>query len=292
METADLLKKVRKIEIRTKGLVSQLFSGEYHTAFKGRGISFSEVREYELGDEIRSIDWNVTARMNHPYVKVFEEERELEVILLVDISRSGIFGTLKQFKRDLITEISAVLAYSAIKNNDKVGVIFFSDKIEKYIPPAKGSSHILRIIRELIDIEPSSPGTDLTAAFHFLMNVTRKKSVVFVLSDFIAGNYEPMLRLAARKHDVVGIHVYDKREAEIPSMGLVNVIDAETGKTICLDTSSDTVRSIYGKRFAERKDRFETSFQKSGADTVSVSTRDNYIRALMLLFERRTKRVS
>lgn len=291
METAELLKKVRKVEIKTKGAVSQLFSGEYHSAFKGRGISFSEVREYEVGDEIRSIDWNVTARMNHPYVKVFEEERELVVMLMVDISQSSMFGTLKQWKRDLITEVSAVLAHSAITNNDKVGVILFSDRIEKYIPPNKGHSHLLRIIRELLELTPSSRGTNLATALQFLNNVIKKHSVVFILSDFITENYESMLRITARKHDLVAIHVYDKRETEIPDMGLVNLTDAETGKTICVNTSNPQVRQLYAKRNAERKDHFESVFLRSGADTVSISTRDNYIRVLMSLFERRTKRV-
>lgn len=291
METAELLKKVRQVEIKTKGMCSQLFSGEYHSAFKGRGISFSEVREYEAGDEIRSIDWNVTARMNHPYVKVFEEEREIVVMLMVDVSQSSMFGTLKQFKRDLITEVSAVLAYSAIQNNDKVGLIFFSDTIEKYIAPNKGRSHLLRIIRELLDLEPASKGTNLTAALYFLNNVMKKRSVAFILSDFIAQNYEPMLRITARKHDLTGIRVYDKREAEIPDMGLLNVADAETGNIICVDTSNPRLRLTYARRSAEAVDRFEDIFQRSGVDTVSISTRDNYIRILMSLFERRLKRV-
>jgi uncharacterized protein (DUF58 family) len=291
METGELLKKVRKVEIKTKGLCSQLFSGEYHSAFKGRGMSFTDVREYQIGDEIRSIDWNVTARMNHPYVKVFEEDRELIVLLMVDVSESSLFGTLKQFKRDLITEISAVLAYSAIKNNDKAGVIFFSDKIEKFIPPKKGRSHILRIIRELIDVEPSSKGTDLNAAFEFMNNVLKKQAVVFILSDFIAHPYESMLRITTRKHDVVGIHIYDKREVELPDIGLINIMDSESGATMCVDSTNAKVRQAYAKRFTERVVNFQTIFSKNGADTVSISTRDNYIRMLMLLFERRTKRI-
>ncbi|MEO6169018.1 MAG: DUF58 domain-containing protein [Chitinophagales bacterium] len=291
METAELLKKVRKVEIKTKGLCSQLFSGEYHSAFKGRGISFSEVREYEVGDEIRSIDWNVTARMNHPYVKVFEEEREIVVMLLVDVSESSMFGTLKQFKRDLITEVSAVLAYSAIRNNDKVGMILFSDRIEQYIPPKKGSSHILRIIRELLDIQPVSKGTDLAAAFQFLNNVIKKQSVLFVLSDFMSQNFEPMLRITARKHDIVGIHVYDKRETALPDMGLINVQDTETGKVMCVDTSSAALRKFYSEKYKEQVEKVEAAFQRSGVDSVSINTRDNYIRSLMTLFERRTKRV-
>lgn len=290
METSELLKKVRKVEIKTKGLVSQLFSGEYHTAFKGRGMSFSEVREYQIGDEIRSIDWNVTARMNHPYVKVFEEERELVIMLMVDVSRSGLFGTLKQLKRDLITEVSATLAYSAIKNSDKVGVIFFSDKIERYIPPKRGYSHLLRIIRELLDVEPESKGTDFTTAFQFLNSVLKKAGVVFVLSDFIPSDYEPMLRITARKHDVVGIQVYDKRETEIPDMGLLVTSDAETGEVRCIDTSSVKVRRTYAQRFMERIEYFESAFKRNNADSVIVGTRDNYIRMLMKLFERRMKR--
>lgn len=291
METAELLKKVRKVQIKTKGAVSQLFSGEYHSAFKGRGISFSEVREYEMGDDIRSIDWNVTARMNHTYVKVFEEERELAVILMVDVSQSTMFGTLKQFKRDLITEVSAVLAYSAIRNNDKVGMILFSDRIEQYIPPQKGSSHILRIIRELLDVNPASKGTNLSAAFQFLNNVIRKQSVVFVLSDFMAPDYEPMLRITARKHDVVGIHVYDKREMEIPNMGLVQVQDAETGKRIYVDTASAVLRKSYSGSYQQHLVRVKSAFQRSGVDSVSINTRDNYIHVLMTLFQQRTKRV-
>lgn len=290
METAELLKKVRKVEIKTKGLCSQLFSGEYHSAFKGRGISFSEVREYEAGDEIRSIDWNVTARMNHPYVKVFEEERELVVMLMVDVSASSLFGTVKEFKRDLITEISALLAFSAIRNGDKVGMILFSDRIEQFIPAKKGTSHILRIIRELLDITPVSKGTDLTGAFHFLNNMLKKESVVFVISDFMSSGYETMLRITARKHDVIGIHVYDHRETEIPDMGLTYIEDPENGRLACIDTSSTAVRDHYAMQYASRLKKVTASFRQSGIDAITVSTGDDYIRALMLLFERRTKR--
>ncbi len=289
METAELLKKVRKVEIKTKGQCSQLFSGEYHSAFKGRGMAFSEVREYEQGDEIRAIDWNVTARMNHPYVKVFEEERELLVMLLVDVSASCTFGTFRQSKKELITEVSAVLAYSAIRNNDKVGMLLFSDRIEQYIPPKKGSSHILRIIRELVDITPIDKGTDLVKALQFLNKVIKKQAVVFVLSDFMTPDYESTLRITARKHDVIGIHVYDQREAALPDVGLLQVTDPERGNLICLDTSSPAVRKNYAEQYERHYLQLASILQRSGADAVSIGTHDHYIRTLMTLFERRTK---
>ncbi|MBA3649597.1 MAG: DUF58 domain-containing protein [Chitinophagales bacterium] len=287
METAELLKKVRTIEIKTRGLCSDAFSGEYHSAFKGRGMSFSDVREYQPGDEIRSIDWNVTARLNHPYVKVFEEERELSIMLLIDASRSMQFGTVRAMKHELISEISAVLAYSAIKNNDKVGIIFFTETIEKFIPPKKGRSHVLRIIRDLIDFKPSSAGTNIFAALHFLNNIMKKQSVVFLLSDFLNYGYDPMLRIASRKHDLVGIHVYDKRERELPDAGLSFFTDAETGKKVCIDTSDKSVRKEYGISFIENLSRLKTTFLQSGAEMVSISTAENYIRALMNFFVKR-----
>ena len=290
METSELLKKVRKIEIKTRGISNQLFSGEYHSVFKGRGMSFSEVREYQPGDDIRSIDWNVTARFNHPYVKVFEEERELTTMLMIDISGSSFFGAYKQFKNELIIEMCAVLAFSAISNNDKVGVIFFTDKIEKFIPPKKGRSHILRIIRELIDLEPSSSGTDVSAAVTYLNNVLKKRCIVFIISDFMVGDYEQPLRIAGKKHDIIGLHVYDKREQEIPDVGLIRVKDAESGKLLWLDTSNNSVRHAYMKHYKENYEYFKYTFQSSGADVVSVNTTDNYINVLMAFFKRREKR--
>lgn len=290
METSELLKKVRKIEIKTRGVSKQLFSGEYHSVFKGRGMSFSEVREYQPGDDIRTIDWNVTARLNHPYVKVFEEERELTTMLMVDISGSAFFGAYKQFKNELITEICAVLAFSAINNNDKVGVIFFTDKIEKFIPPKKGRSHILRIIRELIDLKPSSRGTDVGAAVQYLNNMLKKRCIVFVISDFMVGEYEQPLRIAGRKHDFIGIHIFDRREQEIPDVGMIRVKDAETGQLLWLDTSNRTMRNAYIKHFRENYNYFKYTFQSSGADIISICTTDDYIRELMAFFKRREKR--
>jgi uncharacterized protein (DUF58 family) len=290
METSDLLKKVRKIEIKTRGISNQLFAGEYHSVFKGRGMSFSEVREYQPGDDIRTIDWNVTARFNHTYVKIFEEERELTTMLMIDVSGSSFFGAYKQFKNELITEICAVLAFSAIHNNDKVGVIFFTDKIEKFIPPKKGRSHILRIIRELIDLKPSSNGTDVGAAIAYLNNVQKKRCIVFVVSDFMVGEFEQPLLIAGRKHDFIGLHIYDPREREIPDIGLIHVKDAETGELIWLDTSDKTVRNAYAKHYKENYNYFKYTFQSSGADVISVSTTDNYINILMAFFKRREKR--
>ncbi len=289
METAELLKRVRKVEIKTKGQCSQLFSGEYHSAFKGRGMAFSEVREYQPGDEIRAIDWNVTARMNHPYVKVFEEERELLVMLLVDVSASCMFGTFRQSKKELITEVSAVLAYSAIRNNDKAGMLLFSDRVEQYIPPKKGSSHILRIIRELLDITPVDKGTDLVMALQFLNKVMKKQAVVFVLSDFMSPDYESTLRITARKHDVIGIHVYDQREAGLTDAGLLQVTDPEHGNLVCIDTSSAAVRKSYAERYQFHHRQVENILRRSGVDAITIGTHDNYIRTLMTLFERRTK---
>ena len=290
METTELLKKVRKIEIKTRGLSSQVFSGEYHSAFKGRGMAFSEVREYQPGDDIRSIDWNVTARLNHPYVKIFEEERELNVMLLVDVSGSETFGTQKQFKQELITEICAVLAFSAIQNNDKIGVIFFSDRIEKFIPPKKGKSHILRIIRELISFEPQSKGTNITLALRYLTNLIKKKSIVFLISDFMDNGFNDALKIANRKHDLVALRIYDKRERELPDIGLVKMKDAETGMVRWIDTSSREVRSTYEYESRKFEQRLKDIFNRSGVDTVSIATSENYIRPLMNLFKKRESR--
>lgn len=290
METTELLKKVRKIEIKTRGLSQHIFSGEYHSVFKGRGMSFSEVREYQFGDDIRSIDWNVTARFNHPYIKIFEEERELTVMLLVDVSQSSFFGTVKQMKNEMITEICAVLSFSAINNNDKVGIIFFSDKIEKFIPPKKGKPHILRIIRELLDFHPFGTGTNLEGALQYLTNVMKKKSIVFLLSDFMGKNYENALRIASKKHDVIGLHIVDKRETELPNVGLVRVFDAETNQVLWLDTGKKSVRDTYNKFYRDNYQYFITTFLKSGADTISIETDENYVNALINFFRKRGKR--
>ncbi|MFI5134844.1 MAG: DUF58 domain-containing protein [Chitinophagales bacterium] len=284
------MKKIRTIEIKTRGLCSQLFSGEYHSAFKGQGVAFAEVREYQWGDDIRSIDWNVTARMNATYVKEFEEERELNILLLVDASRSGFFGSQKELKSDLITEIGALLSYSAIQNNDKAGAIFFTDRIEKYLPPKKGRSQTLQLIRELIDIAPASPRTDLSQALLFLDHVMKKRSVVFILSDFIASDYETELRIVARKHDVIGIHVYDERERELPDVGLLRMQDAETGETIFIDTSDLRIRNAHARYFDSKLEYFEKAFLHSGAEALSISTASNYTQMLMSFFERRLKR--
>ncbi len=289
METAELLKKVRKVEIKTKGLSSRLFAGEYQSAFKGRGISFSEVREYQPGDETRLIDWNVTAKLDHPYIKVFEEDREMNVLLMIDVSGSSSFGTVTQLKEELIVELSALIAYSAINNNDKVAVLFFSDKIEKFIPAKKGRSHTLRIIRELLDFTPQSKGTDLNNAFRFINNVMTKRSIVFVLSDFLSRSYGSMFRIAARKHDVIGLHIYDDREKQFPAIGMINVIDTESGKQFMMNTSDIHVRTAYAKKFYDSYNYFITAFRNNGSDYISISTKDNYVKSLMALFEKRVK---
>lgn len=289
METSELLKKVRKIEIKTKGLSNHIFSGEYHSAFKGRGMSFSEVRNYQYGDDVRNIDWNVTARYNEPFVKVFEEERELTVILLIDVSKSSFFGTANQFKSEIITEICAVLAFSAITNNDKVGVIFFTDKIEKYIPPKKGKKHILLIIRELLDYKPKSGQTDLNVALQFFNNIQKKRSTSFILSDFMCKGYEDSLRIASKRHDLVGIHVHDKRESELPNVGLIRAQDAESGKVIWLDTARKSVRDRYKQHFDNHYDYFKQTFLKTGLDVVSILTDESYINALLKFFKKRIK---
>ena len=294
MDTQELLKKVRKIEIKTRGLSSHIFSGEYHSAFKGRGMAFSEVREYQPGDDIRAIDWNVTARFNHPYIKVFEEERELTVMLLVDMSASENFGTQKQLKKDLLTEICAVLAFSAIQNNDKTGVIFFSDKIEKFIPPKKGKSHILRIIRELIDFNARSHGTDIDMALRYLTNAIKKKAIVFLISDFIDQKFlhehkkgNDSLRIASRKHDIVALRINDKRETELPNVGLIRVKDAETGKMKWIDTSNENIRRQYSRTSAKREARLKEIFVRSGIDSASIATSESYVKPLMNLFKKR-----
>ena len=288
MDTKDLFKKVRKIEIKTRGLSKHLFSGEYHSAFKGRGMSFSEVRNYQYGDDVRNIDWNVTARTGDPFVKIFEEERELTVMLLVDVSGSGFFGTVNQFKKDTATEIAAVLSFSAIQNNDKVGVIFFSDRVEAFIPPKKGKSHILRIIRDLLEIEPKGKGTDLGEALKYFNNVVKKRSTAFVLSDFMTQDYEDALRIAARRHDLTGIRIYDPAEKELPNVGLIRTVDAETGREGWLDTSSRKVRKAYEDWFAENETYFTQTFNRAGADTVGIANNDNYVNALLRFFKRRT----
>jgi uncharacterized protein (DUF58 family) len=289
-EAIDLLKRVRKIEIKTRGLSRQVFAGEYHSAFKGRGIAFSEVREYHYGDDIRSIDWNVTARFNHPYVKVFEEERELTVMLLIDVSGSRDFGTVKMMKKSLITEISAVLAFSAIHNNDKIGVLLFSDRVEKFIPPKKGRRHILRIIRELINYEPLSKSTDITESLRFLTNAIKKRCTAFILSDFMDGNFEEAIRIANNKHDVVALRIYDPRESEIPSMGLVRLRDAESGELKWVDTSRTKTRQQYASWWSEMVDRSRHIFTKCGIDAVAIATDQDYVKPLIKLFKMREGR--
>ena len=290
METSELLKKVRQIEIKTRGLSRNIFSGEYHSAFKGRGMAFSEVREYQYGDDIRSIDWNVTARFNTPFIKIFEEERELTVMLLIDMSQSSFFGTIKQMKNELITEICAVLSFSAINNSDKVGVVFFTDRIEKFIPPKKGRSHILRIIRELLDFQPEGTGTDLGEALRYFNNVVKKRSIAFVMSDFMTKNYEQPLNIATRKHDIIGVHIFDLRETEMPNVGLVRMLDAESGKTMWVDTASKKLRTQYAKNFEDNYQYFQTNFRKSGSDIISIDSQKSYVQELHKFFRSREKR--
>ncbi len=288
MTTADILKKVRQIEIKTKGLTNHIFGGEYHSAFKGRGMSFSEVREYAYGDDIRSIDWNVTARSNTPYVKIFEEERELTLMLLVDISASSLFGTTSQTKRNLITEICAVLSFSAITNNDKVGVIFFSDKVERYIAPKKGRSHILFIIRELITLEPHhNAQTNIQAALKFLNNIMKKRAITFLLSDFISEPYKEALNVAGKRHDIIGINVSDKRDKEMPDIGVMKVRDAESGKMIWVDTSSTSFRKKYAANYQQHEQHTRDVFMKSGSSFVPIQTDDDYVQKLQLFFKAR-----
>lgn len=288
MDAKELLKKVRKIEIKSRGLSTNIFAGEYHTAFKGRGMMFSEVREYQPGDDVRDIDWNVTARHNKPYIKVFEEERELTVMLLVDVSGSRDFGAVGQVKREFIAEIAATLAFSSIQNNDKVGVIFFSDKVEKFIPPQKGRKHILFIIREIIDFKPKHRATDINAPLVFLTNALKKKCSAFLLSDFIdTHDWYKSLSIANHKHDVAAIQVYDRRDAKLPNVGLVRLRDLESDQDIWIDTSSSRVRKAYDKAWYERQQQFSSTVAKCGVDSVSVSTDEDYVKALIGLFRRR-----
>lgn len=285
MDTKEILKKVRKIEIKTRRLSDHIFSGEYHSSFKGRGMTFSEVRQYQYGDDIRSIDWNVTARYNEPYIKVFEEERELTMVLMVDISGSELFGTTEQFKRDTITEIAATLAFSAIQNNDKVGLLLFSDQIELFIPPKKGKSHVLRIIRELIEFKPVSNKTDIGNALKYLSNVMKKKAIVFVLSDFMDTDYDQTLKIVGNKHDVTGIRIYDKHDETIPNLGMIPVRDAESGKTVLVNTMSKKVRTSYHANYLKSVDYYEKSFSRSGAGTISTRVDESYVKKLLGYFK-------
>ncbi|WP_373518116.1 DUF58 domain-containing protein [Pricia sp.] len=287
MDTKELLKKVRKIEIKTRRLSDHIFGGEYHSTFKGRGMTFSEVRQYQFGDDVRSIDWNVTARYNEPYIKVFEEERELTMMLMVDVSGSELFGTTNQFKKDIITEISATLAFSALQNNDKAGLILFSDAVELYIPPKKGKSHVLRIIRELLEFKPNSNRTDLAEALKFMSSVMKKRAIVFVLSDFIADDYEKTLKISGNKHDLTGIRIYDEREEKIPNLGMVQMLDAETGKVQLVNTQSKSVRNAYGDYYRQRIDYFTETFTKSGCGTLSCRVDESYVKKLLGYFKRR-----
>ena len=287
MDTKELLKKVRKIEIKTRRLSDHIFGGEYHSTFKGKGMTFSEVRQYQFGDDVRNIDWNVTARYNEPFIKVFEEERELTMMLMVDVSGSELFGTEQQFKNEVVTEIAATLAFSATQNNDKIGLILFSDKVELYIPPKKGRSHVLRIIRELIEFEPKSKQTNLAEALKFLQNVMKKKAIVFVLSDFIADDYHHTMKIVAGKHDVTGIRVYDKREEDIPNLGVVQMEDEETGELMLVNTSSKKVRLNYGKFYKEKVDYYKDAFSKSGAGTIDCRVDESYVKKMLGYFKRR-----
>lgn len=287
MDTKELLKKVRKIEIKTRRLSDHIFGGEYHSTFKGRGMTFSEVRQYQFGDDVRNIDWNVTARYSEPFVKVFEEERELTMMLLVDVSGSGLFGTRNNFKKDIITEIAATLAFSATQNNDKIGLVLFTDIIELYIPPKKGRSHVLRIIRELLEFEPKSTKTDISNALSYLSRVMKKKAIVFVLSDFIDEEYQRTLKITNGRHDVTGIRIYDSREEEIPNIGVVRMQDEETGKHLLVDTTSRSVRNNYAKYYRDRVEYFQESFRKSGAGNLSTRVDESYVKKLLGYFKAR-----
>jgi uncharacterized protein (DUF58 family) len=290
LSTSALLKKVRKIEIKTKGLSNHIFAGEYHTAFKGKGMAFSEVREYQPGDDIRSIDWNVTARYNSPFVKVFEEEREMTVMLLIDVSASGNFGTQEQFKRELATELAAILAFSAINNNDKVGVIFFTDKVEQFIPPKKGKSHILRIIREVLAFEPTGKGTDIAGALEYFSAVIKKRSICFILSDFMSKEFDRPLKIASKKHDLVALRIHDTREDTLPNVGLVPMQDAETEKMLFVDTSSKKVRDNFAKNRAQTNEKLRKLFPASGVDLIDITTGKDYVKPLINFFKTRGKR--
>ncbi|MDE3743160.1 DUF58 domain-containing protein [Maribacter polysaccharolyticus] len=287
MDTKELLKKVRKIEIKTRRLSDHIFGGEYHSTFKGRGMTFSEVRQYQFGDDVRNIDWNVTARYNEPYIKVFEEERELTMMLMVDVSGSEFFGTTNQFKKEIITEISATLAFSAMQNNDKVGLVLFSDEVELYIPPKKGKSHVLRIIRELLEFKPKSNKTNIAEALKYLTNVMKKKAIVFVLSDFIDDDYVKTLKITGNKHDVTGIRVYDDREENLPNLGMVQMQDAETGAIQLINTQSKKVRMAYGEHHRQRVNYFQESFTKSGCGVLNCRVDESYVKKLLGYFKRR-----
>ena len=290
MSTSALLKKVRKIEIKTKGLSNHIFAGEYQTAFKGKGMAFSEVREYQPGDDIRSIDWNVTARYNAPFVKVFEEEREMTVMLLIDVSASGNFGTQEQFKRELATELSAILAFSAIKNNDKVGVIFFTDKVEQFIPPKKGKSHILRIIREVLAFQPTGKGTNIAVALEYFNSVIKKRSICFILSDFMSKEFDRPLKIASKKHDLVALRIHDTREDTLPNVGLVPMQDTETEKMIFVDTSSKKVRDNFAKNRLQVTEKLRKLFPASGVDLIDITTGTDYVKPLINFFKTRGSR--
>ena len=290
MNSSEILKKVRKIEIKTKGLSNHIFAGEYHTAFKGKGMAFSEVREYEAGDDVRLIDWNVTARYNTPFVKVFEEEREMTVMLLIDVSGSGNFGTSKQFKRELATEIAAILAFSAIKNNDKVGVIFFSDRIEQFIPPKKGKSHILRIIREVLVFKPEGKGTNVANALKYFNSVIKKRSVCFILSDFITPTFDKPLKIASKKHDIIALRIYDKREEKLPNVGLIPMQDTETQEIIYVDTTSEKVRDVFARERDKKTMNLKTILTISGVDLIDITTGIDYVRPLINFFKNRGHR--
>jgi len=288
VETTDILKRVRQIEIKTRGLSSNIFAGEYHSAFKGRGMMFSEVREYQYGDDVRNIDWNVTARFNRPFVKVFEEERELTVMLLIDVSGSREFGTTWRTKKNMISEMAAVLAFSAIQNNDKIGVILFSNKVEKFIPPKKGRKHILHIIREMVGFEPENSETDIAGVLRYLTNAIKKRCTAFVISDFLDTNFEDALKIANQKHDVVALKVFDPRETELPNIGFVKLKDAETGQLRWINTSKRSNRDAYSQWWNDNDEKVSTMFRKSGVDSVSVRTDEDYVKALMALFKIRS----
>ena len=289
METSEVIKRVRQVEIKTKGLSQNIFAGQYHTAFKGRGMAFSEVREYQYGDDIRNIDWNVTARFNHPYIKIFEEERELTVMLLVDVSGSREFGSVDKTKKNIITEVAATLAFSAIQNNDKIGVLFFSDRIEKFIPPQKGKKHILHIIRELIDLQPKSRKTDISMVLKYFSNAIKKKCTAFILSDFIDTNdFEQAMLLANKKHDLVALQIYDKRETELPNVGLLKIKDAETGEIVLVDSSNKAIRDLYQSVWNKKQYKLNQVFNRCRVDNVSIDTTEDYVKSLLKLFRLRS----
>lgn len=283
-----MIKKVRQIEIKTRGLSNHIFAGEYHSAFKGRGMAFSEVREYQYGDDVRNIDWNVTARFNRPFIKVFEEERENTVMLLIDVSGSREFGTAERFKKNLVTEIAATLAFSTIQNNDKIGVVFFSDCVEKFIPPQKGKKHVLHIIRELLTFQPENRSTSLDTALRYLTNAIKKRCTAFVISDFMDEGFEKALRIANHKHDIVALHIYDRRETELPDVGLMLMTDSETGAQRWIDTSDRTLREAYARHWRQRDEELATVFAKSGVDSIKIKTNDDYVKQLLMLFKKRS----